>query len=126
MKGERKNYLGDIHYFFKSRIAAIGMFPDNTLCVATYGSGIALVKDDSIVHQITMVNGLSSNNCRSLFIKENEIFAGTDAGVNRIAVHSDTFTITKYRGVDPEVQGGIDNNFYPRPRIFSLTVGLDF
>jgi len=36
------------------------------------------------------------------------------------------FTITKYEGVDPEVFGGIDNNFYPRPRIFALNLNLDF
>ncbi|MCJ8164251.1 TonB-dependent receptor [Pontibacter sp. E15-1] len=36
------------------------------------------------------------------------------------------FVITKYDGLDPEVTGGIDNNFYPRPRIMSLGVNLDF
>jgi iron complex outermembrane receptor protein len=36
------------------------------------------------------------------------------------------FTITKYRGLDPEVSGGIDNNFYPRPRNFVLSVNLNF
>ena len=36
------------------------------------------------------------------------------------------FTVTKYKGLDPEVSGGIDNNFYPRPRIFVLNVNLDF
>jgi iron complex outermembrane receptor protein len=36
------------------------------------------------------------------------------------------FTVTKYRGLDPEVPGGIDNNFYPRPRIFSISLSLDF
>jgi iron complex outermembrane receptor protein len=36
------------------------------------------------------------------------------------------FTVTKYKGVDPEVSGGIDNNFYPRPRTFSISLGLDF
>jgi len=36
------------------------------------------------------------------------------------------FTVTKYKGLDPEVPGGIDNNFYPRPRIFSISLGLDF
>jgi iron complex outermembrane receptor protein len=36
------------------------------------------------------------------------------------------FTITKYRGVDPEVYGGIDNNFYPRPRNFVLSLGVNF
>ncbi|MDP4264801.1 MAG: TonB-dependent receptor [Bacteroidota bacterium] len=36
------------------------------------------------------------------------------------------FIVTKYKGVDPEVFGGIDNNFYPRPRIYALSVNLDF
>lgn len=33
------------------------------------------------------------------------------------------FIITKYTGLDPEVDGGIDNNIYPRPRVF--VVGLN-
>jgi TonB-dependent starch-binding outer membrane protein SusC len=36
------------------------------------------------------------------------------------------FVITKYSGLDPEIPGGIDNNFYPRPRTYSLGVNLDF
>jgi TonB-linked SusC/RagA family outer membrane protein len=28
------------------------------------------------------------------------------------------FVITKYKGLDPELSGGIDNNIYPRPRNF--------
>jgi iron complex outermembrane receptor protein len=34
--------------------------------------------------------------------------------------------ITKYRGLDPEVSGGIDNNVYPRPRTFMLGVSVGF
>ena len=35
-------------------------------------------------------------------------------------------TITKYKGLDPEVAGGIDNNFYPRPRTFMLGISLSY
>ncbi|GAA4324611.1 TonB-dependent receptor [Mucilaginibacter gynuensis] len=35
------------------------------------------------------------------------------------------FTITKYKGLDPEVSSGVDNNFYPRPRTFVLGLNLD-
>lgn len=35
-------------------------------------------------------------------------------------------TITKYRGIDPEVQGGIDNNFYPRPRTYMFGIGFTY
>jgi len=35
-------------------------------------------------------------------------------------------TITDYEGIDPEIAGGIDNNFYPRPRTFNFGFSLDF
>ena len=36
---------------------------------------------------------------------------------------TNVFTITKYKGIDPEVESGIDNNMYPRP--FTVQVGLN-
>ena len=42
------------------------------------------------------------------------------------AMIQNVFTLTKYSGVDPEVPNGCDNSFYPRPRTFSLSVGVDF
>jgi len=36
--------------------------------------------------------------------------------------------ITKYKGLDPELSDdrGIDNNIYPRPRVYSFGINLDF
>ena len=42
------------------------------------------------------------------------------------AMVQNVFTITRYSGVDPEVPNGCDSSFYPRPRTFSLSVGIDF
>ena len=36
---------------------------------------------------------------------------------------SNVFTITKYDGLDPEINNGVDQNMYPRP--FSVVVGLN-
>lgn len=36
------------------------------------------------------------------------------------------FVITKYTGLDPEIGGGVDNNFYPRPRTFTFGANIDF
>ena len=45
----------------------------------------------------------------------------------RVGVNvQNAFVITKYRGLDPEVFGGIDNNVYTRPRVFVFSVNLDF
>jgi TonB-linked SusC/RagA family outer membrane protein len=37
---------------------------------------------------------------------------------------SNVFVITKYKGLDPEINGGVDNNFYPRPRVYTLGLNL--
>ena len=47
-------------------------------------------------------------------------------GINVSFMVQNVFTITKYSGVDPEIYLGIDQNFYPRPRIYSLGIGLTF
>lgn len=47
-------------------------------------------------------------------------------GLNVSAMVQNVFCITKYSGVDPEVPNGMDMSFYPRPRIFSISLGLDF
>lgn len=47
-------------------------------------------------------------------------------GLNVSAMVQNVFTITNYTGVDPENQSGIDMSVYPRPRIYSMTIGLDF
>jgi TonB-dependent starch-binding outer membrane protein SusC len=39
---------------------------------------------------------------------------------------SNVFTITNYDGLDPEINGGIDNNLYPRPRTFLVGFNINF
>jgi iron complex outermembrane receptor protein len=36
------------------------------------------------------------------------------------------FLITNYKGIDPEIENGIDNNIYPRPRTFLVGVNFTF
>ncbi len=67
------------------------------------------------------------------FLKMDNLTLGYNFGkvtnwlnVNATAMVQNVFTITEYSGVDPEVPEGMDLSFYPRPRIFSLSVGLEF
>jgi len=68
------------------------------------------------------------------FLKMDNLNVGYDAGqvlkgkatLRLNLTVQNVFTITKYKGLDPEVNSGVDNNFYPRPRIISLGIGLDF
>lgn len=50
-------------------------------------------------------------------------------GVSNLRLYAtvqNVFLITKYKGLDPEVSNGIDNNIYPRPRNFLFGVSVEF
>ena len=49
---------------------------------------------------------------------------GTNLRVNAMA--QNVFVISKYKGVDPEVFGGIDNGFYQRPKVYSVGFNFQF
>ncbi|WP_345223468.1 SusC/RagA family TonB-linked outer membrane protein [Hymenobacter koreensis] len=42
------------------------------------------------------------------------------------AAVQNAFLVTKYSGLDPEIFGGIDNNFYPRARTFTFGINASF
>ena len=48
------------------------------------------------------------------------------ANLQLTASVQNVFVITKYKGLDPEVASGVDNNIYPRPRIYSLGLNLNY
>ena len=67
------------------------------------------------------------------FLKMDNISIGYNFGqiskylsMNASFMVQNVFTITKYSGLDPEVNGGIDGQMYPRPRTYSLTLGFEF
>lgn len=54
---------------------------------------------------------------------------GRVAGNGRLrlgAIVQNVFVLTDYSGNDPELPGGFDSTFYPRPRTYSLSVNLQF
>lgn len=55
-------------------------------------------------------------------IKKWKEYVGVRAGVTV----SNLLVVTKYSGLDPEINGGIDNNIYPRPRVFTLNLTFNF
>ena len=65
------------------------------------------------------------------FLRAENISLGYNAGkvlgassLRITANVQNAFLVTKYKGVDPEVFSGIDNNFYPRARTFTLGLAL--
>ena len=67
------------------------------------------------------------------FLKMDNVTLGYNFGrikdvfsLNASLMVQNVFTVTNYSGIDPEIDGGVDMTFYPRPRIFSLTLGFEF
>jgi iron complex outermembrane receptor protein len=67
------------------------------------------------------------------FLKMDNLTLGYNFGrisnlfnLNVSAMVQNVFCITGYSGIDPEVPNGIDVSFYPRPRTYSLSLGLEF
>ena len=54
-----------------------------------------------------------------------EIFTDKLSGRFSFTVQN-AFIVTDYKGIDPEVLNGIDNNQYPRPRTFVFGLNLNF
>ena len=46
--------------------------------------------------------------------------------VNLSFAVQNVFVVSNYKGIDPEVNGGIDNSIYPRPRTFTVGLNVGF
>ena len=82
---------------------------------------------------ITENNLLSSHYVREAsFLKIDNITVGytfdQDNGIKYRLYGSiqNVLTVTDYEGLDPEIFGGIDNNFYPRPVSYVFGFNIDF
>lgn len=53
-------------------------------------------------------------------------FYNEKMNIRLYATAQNVFVITRYKGLDPEVSSGIDNNLYPRPRIFVMGINVGF
>lgn len=47
-------------------------------------------------------------------------------GISVVGTVQNVFTLSQYDGLDPEISSGIDYNFYPIPRMYSLKLNLTF
>lgn len=53
-----------------------------------------------------------------------EVWKGSNLSISGSL--QNVFTISKYKGIDPEISSGIDNRFYPRPRTYVIGLNLSF
>ena len=96
---KNKTYLGNKAPALARRITNIQAYNNNTLIIATADYGIAMLKNDKVFKTITKANGLSSNNCKTLFLSGNDLWVGTVDGISKIDL-TENQSIVKYSSSD--------------------------
>ena len=77
-------YLGDSDIVFSRRINTMTEDKNGMLWIGTYGAGVAALKNKKLVRIISEKDGLTSNNCRAMYTNGNELWIGTDKGLNKV------------------------------------------
>jgi iron complex outermembrane receptor protein len=124
MRAEFGNYLYNNVNSNTANFAATG---------GTTGSLTNLV-DDYFNTEFTTAEFLSDYYVEDAsFLRMDNIYLGYDFGkiandkasLRMSLVAQNVFVISNYSGLDPEIAGGIDNNIFPRPRTYSISLTLD-
>jgi Histidine kinase/Y_Y_Y domain/Two component regulator propeller len=84
----------------KTKITTINRSGDGVIWVGTYSSGLFALKNNQLLTQISTKNGLTSNNCRTTCVNGNNLWVGTDRGLNKIDLRDNGFRITKFTTAD--------------------------
>ncbi|WP_338732756.1 SusC/RagA family TonB-linked outer membrane protein [Mangrovimonas cancribranchiae] len=100
------NYLTNLHSEYLN--SGFQQITDNTLLSNYFIQDASFFKIDNITLGYTLDKAIK------------DVVVKLYGSVQNVA------TITDYDGLDPEINGGIDNSFYPRPRSFVFGVNLDF
>jgi len=76
----------------KYSVSAIAQTNDSSIWAATANEGLFKIKSDKIVRKYSRQDGLTSNNCRSLFSFKDLLLVGTDNGLSVLNIDTDEIT----------------------------------
>jgi len=81
-------------------ISSITESEDSTIWISTLDEGIFCIIGNRITQRFDTDNGLSSNTCKNLFIDQDQLWVGTNKGINIIDLkNSDIRHLNKYDGL---------------------------
>lgn len=107
-------YSNSAYHNFSTEAMALGFTGLGDYYMSDY-----FVKNASFLRCDNITLGYSFNH-----FLQGGAYKGIDGRI--YATVQNPFIISKYKGLDPEVKGGIDNNPYPRATTFMLGVNLQF
>jgi ligand-binding sensor domain-containing protein len=126
--GHAPEFLGEKDPFLRKRIASMARSPDGTLWIASYDDvGVIGFRNDKVVERITRKDGLTSDLCRCLLVRDGVLWIGTDKGLNGVDVDKPDHPVSRYTANDGLGSDMINTIFTDGPRIYvGTTAGFSF
>lgn len=93
--GRSRQFLGSTSPLLGCHISQITGGTDGVLWISTYERGIIGYKDGRIIAHIGQHNGLTSDICRCLFVSGDNLWAGTNRGLNKVDIRPGKYAVTK-------------------------------
>jgi ligand-binding sensor domain-containing protein len=118
LPGGQLEFLGEKHPVFLNRFTHITAHKSGTLWMSTYGDGIVGYRGGKVVAHLTTKGGLTSNICKALFLHGDNLWIGTDKGLNKVYVGDTNLTITKYTVADGLASDNINAVFQQDSIVF--------
>jgi len=119
------------NYVYNSLAGNLANFANSRTSTGFVGNLPAGVRDTGFITQQILSDYYVENGS---FIRGENVTLGYNVGkifsegssLRLTAAAQNLFLITKYKGLDPEIFNGVDNNFYPRARTFTLGINASF
>lgn len=119
-------YIGTLHGLYvyneegqligkpiSNRISYFANGKDGQIWVSTYDNGIYSLLDHKVVTIINTKNSLlSSNLIRCIFYKDNQLWAGTDKGINKISITDTSPVVTAVYNLNNGLNSDIINTIF--------------
>lgn len=119
-------YMGNLNPLLKNRITVLRWNSAlKALVIGTKGLGILVFKDGKII-QIDKTKGISGSLVTSIQMNDNDVWIGTDNGINKIIFNKDTiekYSITAITGKNGLISNEVNSLFLFNDLLFAGTNG---
>jgi ligand-binding sensor domain-containing protein len=93
-------FAGDNVPSLRFRIISFMRQDDGNLWIATNGAGIVRMQGNKVTRNLTVKQGLNSDLCRTLFVKDHFLWVGTDKGLNKVDISDPLLPTTSFSTAD--------------------------
>ncbi len=103
------------------RINDMRQLPDGSIAMATDGYGIIIFKNGKITQLIDYKRGLSNNIINKLFVRDNNLWAISNTGINRISFNKGKATVSAFDDVNGILSDNLNDLYIDKDTAYFAT-----